>query len=809
LVGLVELPTGRLLNSVYVRKTGIEPAGTNPQCPTDCGNVSAADSPLSDAGAEDADAGGGSLTSFGGKIAVEAMTFLPFSSSETNAGQEFYVGARNADVIVPLRVNEADGIVAERSPFTLFEGANGVHRLRPSIEPFAVGPTAYLSEGNVGRYLYVIAGDSSVRVVDITNTSLGGAEVECDANIDTKVLATQPGLKTACMPVGLGLPRTLRAKGPGIQIPPLAAGADLLPPHPVDVAFFRTKAAAAVSSAVGRAYDGVFAYVMLSNGDILVVNVDTKQSLILFPGDRSPRAPFAHSLRNSLNFIELDKGGKQPRVSAIPTASLGSNGLSFAVRGDLLNEVAPRIEGFPKTSNSYCSPEASTSTPTTVYACFDRPEETTPQNWAVVWEGALAGTLRDTGRLADLSGSETPGTVANWQDVGAKYCAAGVQPGDVVRLIGCNFDNECGPEADFVCSPSVAGTKGLCVRRTKAAGFAAECGRLLKSRRRYEITTAGNTSLGLGLKLQENPKPSIIACNSDAECAMPGVAGFACVEPVAGQGRRCVVPCANDLGCTSGFVCEITGSPSAGFCVEAPLPTARCLEETKIYTVQAGKSFLVQGSFTPSFASAEAINGRCEPLASRNPRFQNRIPFSAPQCSNFQDQPVDSSSAQTTLKPQTADLFFQSPMTATGFSNPCFYRGINGDDQPSTPAAFVASSHVKAFFEGPEMKFVITNLEQPFGDGLTLQFQVQGGFRPDQVVAGTQPQIALPTMLVTGPTLVPSETDDDPLAPARYPYIYIVDSGRLGNEQHGQILRVDTRRAAFDVAVSKHPFQVR
>ena len=791
LVALVELPSGRLLNSVYVRASGVEPAGTNPQCPTDCGNV--------DVGST------GGLPP--GRIAVESMTFLPFSRNESSPGQELYVAARDSDVLVPLKVTDLGALVEERPPLKLAEGANGVFRLRPSVEPFAPTATAFISEGNVGRYIYVVAGDSSVRVVDISNTAIGVGEVECDVNIDSKVLATAPDLNTACVPVSSGLPRRLRAKGPGIQIPPLAAGPDLSSPHPVDVSFFRARAWSDVAETVGRAYDGVFAYVLLSNSDILVVNLDTKQTVSLL-GDTAPRRPFPHTLRNALNFLELEKGGKRPRVFSVPTSSLGTNDLPFGVRAELTRETAPRIEGFPNTTSAFCSPEASITTPVTIYACFDRPEETIAQSWAVIWEGNLNGTDRSTGRLAKSPAAPlSPNTLGVWEDVGANYCASGVQDGDIVRLVGCNVDTDCGPADDFTCVPSVAGTQGLCARKAKAAAFLATCGRFLRSRRRYEVTFSGAKQLGLGLKLQEIPKPSISTCTVDADCKITGIAGFACAEPNAGKGKRCVVPCATDAGCASGFVCEVTGIPAAGFCVEAPVPNPDCLAETSIYRVQAGKSFLVQGSFAPSFASTVNSDGRCEPLSSRNPRFANRIPLSAPHCANTGASILDEDSVNGV--PASALVLQQSPMTASGFSNPCLFQAVNGDDEPGTDPAFKASAHVKALFEGPDTRFVITNLEQPFGDGATLQFQVKGGFQPDQVVTRTQPQIAIPTMMITGPTIVPAAKDDNPLNPARYPYVYIVDSGRLGSEQHGQILRLDTRRAGYDVSVSTHPFQIR
>lgn len=794
LVGLVEFPSGRLINSAYVKASGLEPAGTNPQCPVDCGAIDVAANPVvPDAGLPQEDAGAVAM----GRLAVEALTFLPYVADATpEGGQTLYLGARDADTVLPVRATNDGRLVQARAPLRLAEQPAGVFRLRASVQPFAPTDRAFVGGGQ-GKFLYAVVGDGSVRVINLAPAEVGGLEVECDANIDTKALATG-GLDPRCVPVGSGLPRTLRARGPGIQVPPLAAGPDLLPPHAVDVTFFEAKPAANADS-TGSAYKGAYAYVLLSNSDILVVNVFTQQEVELTPG--ASALPFSHSLRNALSFVELDKGGKRPRVTNPPTASVGNSDLPFALRPNLSRDLIPRVEGYStlpegaREPDKYCSPEL----PGVVYACFDRPEEAVPQTWAVVWEGTLPGAGRATGRLANRS---MPNTVGVWEDVGAAFCASGVQAGDVIRLDGCGVDADCGDPDDFRCVPSVAGVSGLCTRKTDEAAFrqSVACQRLLKSRRRYEVAYAGPKELGLALKLQELPRPSVSTCTKNEDCAA-GNTRFECLEPVAGQGARCVVPCMVDANCDAGFVCESAGDPARGLCVEAPLPDPLCMAETTAYEVQAGKSFLVRGTFTPSFATTVDVNGLCQPLASRNPRFANRIPLSAPHCANVPD-PAPGVKL-------TSQLLRQSPAAEGVAGNPCLFVAPNFDETALTDPAIKGQLHVHALFENPEVRFVVTNLEQNFGDGATLQFTVRGGFRPDQIVTNIQPQIAVPAMFLTGPTFVPANKDDDKASPAVFPYVYMVDAGLLGSSQRGQILRIDTRRAAYDVSVSARPFQIR
>lgn len=791
LVGLVEFPSGRLVSSAYVRATGLEDAGTNPQCPVDCGAIDVASVATLDAGAG-VDGGG---VAPNGRVAAEALTFLPYVADATaTGGQTLYLGARDADIVLPVRVTNDGRLVQARPPLRLAEQPQGVFRLRASVQPYAPTDRAFVGNAEA-KFVYAIAGDGSVRVINISPADVGGAEVECDANIDTKALATQGGLDSKCLPVGIGLPRTLRARGPGIQVPPLAAGPDLQPPHAIDVTFFQATPAANADT-TGSVYNGAYAYVLLSNSDILVVNLFTMQPVELAPESRKP--PFSHSLRNALSFVDLDKGGQRPRVTNAPTASVDDSDVPFASRPTLSRDLVPRIEGYKTVTmdggepDKYCSPEA----PPTVYACFDRPEETVPQTWVAIWEGTLPGAGRATGRLANRS---VPGVVGVWEDVGAAFCASGVQAGDVVRLDGCLVDRDCGDPDDFACVAKVAGVAGLCTRKKDEAAFRQNprCEQLLLSRRRYEVAYAGPNELGLALKLQELPRPSIATCTTNADCAS-GNGRYECLEPVAGQGARCVVPCDNNVECDPGFVCESAGSPARQYCVEAPLPDPLCLAETTAYEVQAGKAFLVRGSFTPSFPTTVDVNGVCQPLASRNPRFANRIPFSAPHCSNLADG----------VTPDVR-LLRQSPAAETVAGNPCLFMSLNGDETAATDPTIKGRSHVHALFENPEVRFIVTNLEQNFGDGATVQFTVRGGFRADQIVTNIQPQIAVPTMLLTGPTFVPAIKDDNKEQPAIYPYVYMVDSGLLGASQRGQILRIDTRRAKYDVSVSQNRFQIR
>lgn len=801
LVALVDVPTGRLVDSVYVRPDGVVPAGTNPECPAECGGPVASGpdaSPGTDAALDGDAAFGGEATP--GRVRVEALSFLPYlAPTDGRAAQRLYVGGRNADLLVPLEVEDGRRLVAPRPPLLLAEGAGGVLRVRPSVDPFQPPETPWV--GDLGRFVYVVTGDGTVRVVDVSAALAGtGRETECDANVDTAVWAQNPTLPKGCALVALGLPRVIGARGPGLASPPLAAGVDLPRPAAVDVAFFAASPGVPESE-VGRGLNGAFALVMLSNGDLVVVNVDSGQLVSLDPAV-PPTKPPAHSIRNGLNFVTLERGGGRPRVQGQPTYGLSTNDLPFATRPQLSRTLVPRIETFPGVEDPYCSPLAALGTPVDIAACFPRPNETVGQSWAIIWEGTLPGTRRVTGRFLPPPAA-SPAAVGLWDDAGATFCAAGVEGDDRLQLIGCEVDTDCGSAEVYRCVPSVAGASGLCARREMAAAVEANCQSFLLSRRRYLVLEARPQQLVLGLALDELPRPSLLAdptvpggarpgpCASDADCRPPGAPeGYVCTAATPGSGPRCLMPC-SDSPCRPGFVCE-TVEGGARFCAEAPaFVDPICLAESSVYRVQAGQSFLVQGSFSPRIETSVETAGVCQAKLTRDSRAVNRIPFAAAACS--------------TPPGPTWQALRQAPNAMNGWPNPCLYVGTNADAAQvgDDPAAL----HVKALFENADARFILTNLEQPFGDGANVAFTVRGGFSPDAVIVGsTFPEIAVPTRLLRGPGLVPAARNDT--GTAVYPYVYMVDSGRVGSNQRGQILRIDTRRAGFDTARSSNSFEV-
>src|SRR6185369_16063978 len=144
---------------------------------------------------------------------------------------------------------------------------------------------------------------------------------------------------------------------------------------------------------------------------------------------------------------------------------------------------------------------------------------TRSQVWTLTWEGDLFGGLAGKIQAGSVAAGGDP-EPARFTDPGLDFCQVGLQGGDIVTIVGCTDDSQCGPLR--VCrrsetAPQTVGSlpiNGLCVDRdSKAqADGLMKCAPLLETVRRYEIQTmarnhARHDQLELSLlpKLDEIP----------------------------------------------------------------------------------------------------------------------------------------------------------------------------------------------------------------------------------------------------------------------------------------------------------------
>ncbi|HXU82679.1 MAG TPA: hypothetical protein VN914_14855, partial [Polyangia bacterium] len=224
LVAVVELPSGTIVSSMYVRPNGVVDAGPEPVCPVDCGagvvpqpgpdaaqptpRLDAAPSPdasmspdvavPADAASDDAAASDASAVEAGPadlappvdagppdvSAPIDSGTPAPASSSTRIGalavrpeGNRVYVGGGSDSFITAIDL--AGGVLREApggGRIPLHDNPGGVRRLRLSLDPFALGGATNRDTGErerVGKYmggpselkqyLYAFAGDNSIR----------------------------------------------------------------------------------------------------------------------------------------------------------------------------------------------------------------------------------------------------------------------------------------------------------------------------------------------------------------------------------------------------------------------------------------------------------------------------------------------------------------------------------------------------------------------------------------------------------------------------------------------------------------------
>jgi hypothetical protein len=795
MVAVVELAfdsgVANVVSAYYVRPDlpgGFQPAGSEPVCPVDCGSAAAAD--------------GGSAGPTGqgidGGIAPAGYGLQPLVL--TPDGHRVYVGSLRDTAISSLDIGPAG--LANPARIELAEQPAGVSRLRLGVDPFldqqvpqSDGTTATVAGQFLrsrGAFLYAFAGDNSIRVLDLD----GATPIECDVNINVNAIAAPLQRGQSCFPIGT-TPRRPLARGPGISIPTFL-NSDLPPPLPRDISFAELQPYAGDANV--HALSGQFGFVLASNGQVYVLNL----------------APNAEDATATHSFREVRDVGKTSRtpiaMSIAPQRSELQTDQAFASTATLAGNDGPLLRTFSTDSGK-----------TTSWLDYPDPDSIVSPKWDIVWEGILPGTARGSGIVRAPAEAGLAGTLG---DAGADFCASQTRVGDVLMFAGCAQDVECQPDNEFTCQVSVSGARGMCLPMdtTRSAQLIERCGRFMGSRMRYEVARATPTALDVRLKLDEVPKTTLNPCQQDSDCwpdadhgaraggsaSASGRLPFACVE-VRPQDRRCVQRCSakgKDTECRAGHVCEEVPwvVPSGDtYCVEAPPIDPGCFPQPMTaYSVRAGHAFMVVGSLLPRPHTTRVVDGVCQDDAPGDPSLVERIPLNAPRCPDaFLNLTNPTPDAQGNPVPSPTP--FVQNLAAQAGLNPCLYQGARSDGETSQAAeAGAPGDHVRAFFQNPQIRFVMTNLEDYAGDLLAIHFELQYGFVPLTVkVPSYEVLLTMGTRIVTGPTKTPESPilHSPPTGDMSYPYLYVVDQGRtaLTPGSRGQVLRINPRAGSSEV----------
>jgi hypothetical protein len=873
LVALVDLPSGEIVDSVKIIPDGASIAfqslGSDPDCPVEdfCDGRTAPAVAGPDGGAADGSASDGTASGGGSSSGAAASTdpFVnptgtrPSSLAILPTGDRVYVGLTQAAFVAALDVRPRQLVIPDTGGrIKLHENALGVNAVRLSVDPFRrdrSAPPGQLGAfvGNDTRnihpqYLYVVARDGTVRVVDVSPRNQLLPETECDVNVDPRFVPAQsgdplvPDRTNICWPTeppDLAHRRPL-ARGPGITLPSI----------PRDVAFAQLE----TDNSQEAVLDGAYAFILTISGAVYEVNIaPTLRTEQVSSGGTIPSPlPEVQPLVNTprdLNMItftsSLDPSAGPARLDLPPTVpALGPqiSGINTSSPDDnatILQSGLTAVTTYVFFPQQVCS----RSTPNPDPGCDSALSMIQPQRqtWNITWEGDLFGPSF-SGQLTVFDSKANAYVPLTLKDQGVDFCQAGALPGDIVTLFGCTVDSQCGPAQ--VCRRSTTAPEtadalpinGLCVPdNNDPTGQASElndCAVFLNSLRRYEIVGAksqsGTSTLTLQPEVDEITSESLTTCAGaprpkapSSPMANDGVAPtpcppqgddtrstYACLAVDATGPLRCAKPCTTDSDCRSGRSCVLLPDAPQKICADAPpIPSSdagqsllhKCgLDQLTAYKVGAGSSFLVQGT-----APAPFVPGMVDPTTFScvpNPSRLDRIPYF--QVVNGVRTPIpDCPSAfgpiETNQSPDQIGAALLRAIHLTPNPNPCLIRSkttMPGDGGMATDGGdggmqgngemVKIGPPFRVLFQNRELRFILGKFEDFAGNADLVTFDVHGGFLPDQVVLPTTIDINVPTRIVVGP--IDSQTQVADLGPtSELPYLFVIDQRRLGSAAAG------------------------
>ena len=506
-------------------------------CPVECDGVAASDMgappPPADAGATDG--GVGRLP--------DSQAFPSTISIDTeNGAGRMFIGDYAGESVYIVPLDPTQGKVGTPRKITLEAGALGVQVLRVS------------PRSEAGKFLYAVARDLSVRVVDLDR------EVECETNPDPRspLLGPLPDIdpqlgarSLGCFPLGdpATPPRSPLAITPGIMLQNGAIPRDVtfvhlnVAPPPVDPATGLTDTALAPPPANSTQLVGDFAWLVSSDGRGTLIDIYDAcpaPNLELNPnGPFTPACAVANaqcSREVTANLpgrpapLGLDRQSHRTRSASnrfLPPTNCGDtsgaprlqdeshpftftiNGTTSALNPDggvgasaasLVTELLP----IPAASAA-CAPylvnftAGSCTSSTQRSIAFYDIDHTRNETWNLAWEGVIPATQRALGTI----GKPPAFDARTFLDAGGNWCTRGVLAGDKLQLNGCNTDADCDFQQFCVRDPAATPQvlNGLCLDREPPADQnistdafqkqqATLCGPLLRAVRRFRITSA-------------------------------------------------------------------------------------------------------------------------------------------------------------------------------------------------------------------------------------------------------------------------------------------------------------------------------
>lgn len=739
--------------------------------------------------------------------------------------QTLAVGLANRPAVAVVEIG-ADGLPVAVKTIDL-DGDIGVTDVALSRQ-ITMGGSFGFNDGDAGveaQFVYAVATDGTVRVAEVLVE-----DRECETQADPRYLASERDeTKLICLEIGAATtpPRRVGARGPGLQF----TGAV----RPVAVT---------IGAAVGRRASGAapnpsllgghFAYVALSNGFTLVVNIDddnyadTASTADPFVDRITSAAP--HTLRDAVPLREVTyitpaaNGqpsfaackaeqplgatgaglGGSPRIDTVPSRAFATNALggrkAFMLPAFRQGICTGDDDDTLVTDMAFAAPLNKLSE-----AFPDWTALASTEDWTFTWQGLLSRDPLDGSSAVDgpqiRAGTvEVAGGGIALIDGSAPFCAAGVEVNDIVTLRGCDAargNAQCGAGEVCYVHPDSTVASGACFPVDRVDALAAACRDFLISSRRFAVQDASTDRLELRERTVELRTTPVGGCSSDQQCqdlaayestltsnldpedepAATADGTYACrpdpFRPALGD--RCVRTCTADAECGDGTLCR------AGRCIEGIIPLPACLAGLQRYDLRAADALVAIGTRSGYLHPIVADSaGRCVKDPNASPLLTGRIPLTAPPCAGTGATDLSVNPCSETVE-HSEDV----PDYATGTC-----------DLASNTPRRITRTATAIRFDNPLMRLRFVDLTYP-GDaqclrdrggalgevpvlatGMTLGFRVESGFV--SVVAGGE-SVVQPANVVRGP----DET------------VWIVDAGDIDDNNpstpnlRGQLLRVD------------------
>lgn len=513
--------------------------------------------------------------------------------------------------------------------------------------------------GGQGQYVYAVATDDTVRVVDVLT-----ANRECDTQVDPRFVRGRSIPIMQCFPIGdPTAPRRVGARSPGIELPERGVPTSVAVIKGLENTQLELMQPPVVPGATTLI--GHFAVITSSSGASYVVNVDNDVGPDTFRAEdafgTSPSLTMAHQLRDTFlarganppagEDVRCDVGNPALPTEGVPpgtaVTSLGPPRGGIPLnnsRGGLSGIFSPdKTLALPILRQVPCSIQAMDAGAPVAEVQMTAPEPVRvevfpdlgavrPEQWTLTWEGPLSRDNVNTaidGPIIRSAQMRVDQTGMFLGDTSRPFCEMGVEPYDLVQFRGCDpTRSECPAGYECFVHPQSQLASGACILSSEAQRLSNSCRDFLTSLRHYTVGRADSGELLLMPRKRVLRTTPVNGCLDEppsadgrttpqceqiadytAELASPNNP-IADQIPADSRTWRCMAddtrrPISTEplvhkrwcvQTCATTADCDANTICQAGVCMEGVVPPQACVNGPQRYEVRASDAFTLLGS---------------------------------------------------------------------------------------------------------------------------------------------------------------------------------------------------------------------